>query len=244
MAAFFALQSKKIGVTTMKIDTKNKIVAEIESTKVFENLREEISGYTLKRIFAEDGDKFFYKKKKKKKKHRTLTAYFHEETQEYKARVNIGLTEFCLTKFFTNKLEIFAEILNAEIESTLENLSAPVDTTADVLIADKNFSAWKYPKTLPKNIEGFELFITPDKPAKISNGSYIILNYSNFETACDFTIFYNAYTDNFCGESKINLMPNVSYLFDADNLKDLESKLQKNFVVELSNIKKASINRL
>jgi hypothetical protein len=126
------------------------------------------------------------------------------------------------------------------MQTAIENLSAPVDTNADLLIAEQKFDVWEYPKTLPKNIEGFELFITPEKPVKITNGSYIILNYSNFEINGDLTIYYNVYTENFSGESKINLVPNVSYLFDADNLKDLESKLQKNLSAELINIKKFS----
>ena len=224
----------------MKVDTKNKILAELETAKPFENLREEIAGYKLKKIFADDGDKFFYFSYDNEENHRAFAAYFHEETQEYKVRVKIGLTEFCLTKFFSNKLETFTKILNAEIESALENLSAPVDTKADLLIADQNFDAWNYPKTLQKNISGFELFITPDKPAKITNGSYIILNYSNFETSCDFTIFYNVYSGNFSGETRINLVPNVSYLFDAVTLKDLEIKLEKNLAPELLEINKIS----
>lgn len=225
----------------MKPDNKNKILAEIESTKIFDNLREEIAGYKLKKIFAEDGDKFFYFSYDDEENHRFFAAYFHEETQEYKVRVKIGLTEFCLTKFFSNTLETFAKILNDELQAALENLSTPANTQTDLLIADKKFDAWEYPKTLPANIEGFQLFITPDKPAKISNGSYIILNYSNFATNSDFTIFYNVYTENFCGESKINLVPNVSYLFDAETLKDLEAKLKKNLAAELTNIKISKI---
>ncbi|MBQ7705718.1 MAG: hypothetical protein IJT73_09895, partial [Selenomonadaceae bacterium] len=52
--------------------------------------------------------------------------------------------------------------------------------------------------------------------------------------------FYNVYTENFCGESKVNLVPNVSYLFDAVTLKELEQKLKKNLAAELCNIKKFS----
>lgn len=221
----------------MKAEIKNKILAEIETANPFDNLREEIADYKLKKIFAENEDKFFYFSYENAENHRAFAAYFHEETAEYKVRVNIGLTEFCLTKFFTNKLETFAEILNSEIETALENLSAPVDTTKDLLIADQNFEAWNYPKTLPKNINGFELFITPENPVKITNGSYIILNYSNFDTSCDFTIFYNVYSGNFSGETRINLVPNVSYLFDAVTLKDLEIKLEKNLTPELLKIK-------
>ena len=220
----------------MKTDTKNKITAEIETTNFFDELPAEICGYNLKKIFNDNEDKFFYFSYENETLHRTFTAYFHEETKEYKVRVKIGLTEFCLTKFFTNKFENFLEILKSDMKTAIENLSAPVDTNADLLIADKNFAAWNYPKNLPKNLEGFELFITPEKPVKITNGSYIILNYSNFETDCDLTIYYNVYTDNFSGESKINLVPNVSYLFDADNLKDLETTLQKNLSSELHNL--------
>ena len=126
------------------------------------------------------------------------------------------------------------------MSNEINNLAEPVDTEKDLLIAAQNFSNWEYAQNLPENLEGFELFIAPKNPAKITNGSYIILNYSNFETACDFTIFYNVYTENFCGESKINLVPNVSYLFDAVTLKELEQKLKKNLAAELSNIKKFS----
>ena len=224
----------------MKQKFKERIDAELSATKFFDTLPAEICGYNLKKIFNEDGDKFFYFSYENEKLHRSLTAYFHEETSEYKVRVKIGLTEFCLTKFFTSKFENFTEILNAELKAALENLSAPVDTKADLLIADKNFAAWQYPKTLPANLEGFELFITPENPVKITNGSYIILNYSNFAALSDLTIFYNVYTDNFSGETKINLVPNVSYLFDSDNLKNLEANLQKNLSAELHNIKNFS----
>ena len=225
----------------MKTDTKNKITAEIQTADFFNNLPAEISSYTLKKIFAEDGDKFFYFSYDNEKLHRSFAAYFHEETFEYKVRVKIGLNEFCLTKFFCNKLETFIELLNAEIKTALENLSAFVDTKSDFLIAEKHFDTWEYPQTLPKNLEDFELFITPKNPVKITNGSYIILNYSNFDKNCDLTIYYNVYTDNFGGENKINLVPNVSYLFDADNLKDLEAKLRKNLQIELQSIKNFSM---
>ena len=221
----------------MKSKFKERIEGEISATNFFDELPGEICGYNLKKILAEDDDKFFYFSYENEKIHRSFTAYFHEETSEYKVRVRIGLTEFCLTKFFTNKFENFIEILKNEMQTAIEKLSAPLDTNADLLIADKKFSAWEYPKTLPKNIEGFELFITPENPVKITNGSYIILNYSNFEINSDLTIFYNVYTENFSGESKINLVPNVSYLFDSENLKDLESKLKNNLAAELRNLK-------
>ena len=224
----------------MKVENKNKITAEIEATDFFDTLPAEIGGYTLKKIFTDDGDKFLYFSYENEKNHRSLTAYFHEETEEYKVRVKIGLIEFCLTKFFCNKFETFTEILNSEMKTAIENLSACADTKKDLLIANLNLSNWNYAKTLPQTIEGFELFIKPENPVKITNGSYIILNYSNFETLSDLTIYYNVYTENFSGEYKLNLVPNVSYLFDANNLKELETKLKQSLIAEIANIKKFS----
>ena len=216
----------------MKPETKTRIAEEAAAAEFFKSLPNNIHGFALKKIFADELDRFNYFSYENA--HRSLTAYFHEETAEYKVRVAIGLTEFCLTEFFTGSFERFTKILSAKLDAAIENLTAPV---TDSLLAEKNFANWEYAKTLPKNIEGFELFVAPDNPAKITNGSYILLNYSDFATASDFTIFYNVYTENFTGESKIRLVPHVSYLFDAVTLKELEAALEKNLAAEIHNIK-------
>lgn len=217
----------------MKPETKDKISAEAAASEYFSKLPAEIHGFTLKKIFADNLDKFNYFSYEKN--HRSVTAYFHEETAEYKIRAAIGLSEFCLTEFFTGSFDKFTALLDAGLHSAIENFAAPVE---DLIIADKKFSSWDYAQNLPKNLEGFELFIAPDKPARFTNGSYIILNYSDFDAASDLSIFYNAYTENFTGESKIRLVPQVSYLFDADNLKDLTGALEENLIPELHKIRK------
>ncbi|MBO4401467.1 MAG: hypothetical protein J5809_06435 [Selenomonadaceae bacterium] len=219
----------------MNPETKTRIAEEAASAEFFTSLPNNIRGFALKKIFDDELDKFNYFRYEKD--HRSLTAYFHEETAEYKVRVSIGLNEFCLTKFFTGDFKRFTELLRAELDSAIENLTAPV---TDSLLAEKNFADWEYAKTLPKNLEGFELFISPDNPAKTTNGSYILLNYSDFDAASDFSVFYNVYTENFTGESKIRLVPHVSYLFDAVTLKELEAALEKNLAAELNSIKNFS----
>lgn len=220
----------------MKPDIKNKIAAEAQTTNIFDELPDEICGFTLKKIFAENGDRFDYFSYEDEKIHRGLTVYFHEETFEYKTRVKIGLNEFCLTKFFTGNFETFGKML-PEILKVVENLSKPINPDEDIFISDRRFSAWSYVKNLPQSIDGFELFITPDKPAKFTNGSYIILSYTNFEMNADFNIFYNIYTGGFSGESKINGVPHVTYLFDAKTLKELQKNLDAHLVAEICRIK-------
>lgn len=220
----------------MKVDLKNKIIAESnESANFFDNLPAKIQNFTLKKIFAEDDDKFIYFSYENSENHRGLTAYFHEETQEYKIREKIGLNEFCLPKFFTENFAEYQEIISAELEKILENL-AENHAVENPLIKEKNFPAWKYGETLPKKISDFELFISPQNPVEYTNGSYIIINYSDFGAASDFTICYNIYTENFSAEFTKNLVPHVSYLFDAYSLEELEKKLEKNLVAEVSKI--------
>ena len=215
---------------------KNKNAALEEQAKnFFENLPAEICGFKLEKIFAEDDDKFNYFTFEDKKIHRSLTAYFHEETFEFKVRVKLGLTEFCLTEFFTENLEHFSELIQTKLENVIKNLSA--DEDLNPLVKEKNFDTWEYGKNLPKNIEGFELFVNPGNPIPVTNGSHIIINYSDFEKSSDLTIYYNVYGDNFSGESRIKTVPNVIYSFDAGDLKELEAKLAENLTAEILKIK-------
>lgn len=215
---------------------KNRDAAVEEQAKeIFEKLPSEICGFELEKIFAEDDDKFIYFSFDNKKIHRAATAYFHEETSEFKVRVKIGLTEFCLTEFFTEDFKRFGEMIFSDLETAIKNLSAEKDFNP--LIQEKKFADWEYGKNLPENLEGFELFITPKNPVPFTNGSHILINYSNFETLSDLTIYYNLYGDNFSGEAKIKNVPHVVYSFDSANLKELETKLAENLVAELHAIK-------
>ena len=221
----------------MKTELKNKIAAEVEAANFFDELPNELCGFTLKKIFDEDDDKFIYFAYENFQTHRVLTAYFHEETKEYKARVKIGLNEFCLTKFFTQNFNQFGEMITSELETTLKNFSENPNEK-NPLIKEKNFSAWEYGKNLPKNIAGFELFITPENPVELTSGDCVIINYSDFSAQSDFTLVYNTYLENFSVEMKINRVSQVNYLFDSENLNDLEKKLAKNLSAELERMRK------
>ena len=225
----------------MKEDLKNKIIAEAnESANFFDTLPTKIHGFSYRKIFEEDGDKFIYFAYDNFESHRGITAYFHEETQEYKVLMKIGLNEFCLTKFFTENFSDYCKKISDELEKTVENIS---ENNSELnLVARKiKLSAWEYGKNLPQNIGDFELFISPKNPVKFTNGSYIIINYSDFKNNSDFTICYNIYTENFSAEYTENLVPHVSYLFDAENLKDLEKKLHENLSAELLRISQNKI---
>ena len=220
----------------MKEELKNKIAAEVKAANFFDELPAELCGFTLKKIFSAETDKFIYFIYENVSAHRSLTAYFHEETEEYKIRVKTGLNEFCLTKFFTQNFQHFGEMITSELEPTLKKfLENPIES--DPLLKEMNFPAWEYAKNLPKNIAGFELFITPENPVAFTNGDYIIINYSDFDAESDFNLTYNVYAGNFSVEIRINGVSQVSYLFDSENLAELEKKLDENLSAELNRMR-------
>ena len=222
----------------MKEETRNKIAAQATEIHFAEELPAEIDGFELKKIFAPDEDKFIFYTYADEKIHCALTTYFHEETSEFKVRQKIGLTEFCLTNFFTEDFKTFKALLDAQLDNVIKNLRGCRNKKLNNFLREKKIDTWAYGKNLPATLEGFELFIKPAAPVEVTNGSFIIINYADFAINSDFVLYYNIYSDEFSGETRINGAPHVSYAFDAKTLKDLEAKLKENLVSELLSIRR------
>jgi len=222
----------------LKDETKNKIAAQATEIHFAENLPAEIEGFTLEKIFAPDEDKFIFYTYSDEKIHCALTTYFHEETSEFKVRQKIGLTEFCLTNFFTEDFKTFQALLDAHLDAVIKNLRCLRTKKLNRFLREKKIDTWAYGRNLPVTLEGFELFIRPAAPVEVTNGSFIIIDYVDFAINSDFILYYNIYSDEFSGETRINGAPHVSYAFDAKNLKELETKLKENLSSELSAIRK------
>ena len=214
-------------------DTKNKIAVQAMEIHFAEDLPAEIDGFTLEKIFAPDEDKFIFFTYADEKIHCALTTYFHEETREFKVRQKIGLTEFCLTNFFTEDFKTFKALLDAQLDDVIKNLRGWRDKKLNNFLREKKIDTWTYGKNLPATLEGFELFIKPAAPVEVTNGSFIIINYVDFAINSDFVLYYNIYSDEFSGETRLDGAPHISYAFDAKTLKDLETKLKENLTNEL-----------
>ncbi len=217
----------------MRDELKNKIAAQAQKLHFAENLPAEIEGFALKKIFAIEEDKFIFFTYADEKIHCGLTTYFHEETKEFKVRQKIGLTEFCLTNFFTEDFKTFQALLDAELDGVIKNLRGLRDKEMNSFLREKKIDTWTYGQNLPATLEGFELFINPGAPVEVTNGSFIILNYADFAINSDFVLYYNVYTDEFSGETRIDGASNVSYAFDSKTLPELETKLRQNLTAEL-----------
>ena len=222
----------------MNDELKNKIAAQVAEIHFAEDLPAALEGFTLKKIFAPDEDKFIFFTYADDAIHSGLTTYFHEETREFKVRQKIGLTEFCLTNFFTEDFKTFQSLLDAQLADVLKNLRGLRSKEPNNFLREKKIDTWAFGKALPATLEGFELFISPAAPVEVTNGSFIVINYADFAANSDFVLYYNIYTDEFSGETRINGAPHISYAFDATTLKDLETKLKKNLDAELLAIRK------
>ena len=224
----------------MTDETVGKLTTQATELHFAENLPDEIAGFSTKKVFAAVGDKFIFFTCADDAIHCAATIYFHDETAEFKVSQRIGLTEFCLTNFFTEDFAAFQKLVDAELADVLKNLRDVRDKPINRFLREKNIDTWSYGHELPATLEGFELFISPDKPVEVTNGSFIVVNYADFATGSDFVLYYNIYGDVFSAESRIKGAPHVSYAFEATELDDLTEKLNKNLAAELREIRRLS----
>ena len=224
----------------MTDDNITTLTAQATELHFAENLPPEICGFATKKIFAAVDDKFIFFTCTNDEIHCALTTYFHEETSEFKVIQRIGLTEFCLTNFFTEDFAAFQKLIDAELEHALKNLRDVRDKNFNRFLREKGIDEWNYGKNLPATLEGFELFISPEKPVEVTNGSFIVINYVDFAAGSDFVLYYNIYGNVFSAESRIKGDTQVSYAFESTTLPELEESLKENLPDELKNIRRLS----
>lgn len=214
----------------MKDETLQRIRDE---TQRLDGLPLKVGSFDFKRSDAVDENTveiFYYDSPKK---HCTVGAYYDDATREYKIKIRIGLIDRSLTRFFDGNFEKFFERIRAELEPMLNRFDKN-DFAANSFVEALNLNNWQYGNNLPPKINSFELFIAPSKPVEYTNGSFIIVNYVDFDRARDLAVYYNVYTDGFSAESHIDGHIHVLYDFDAKNLIELEDKLRAHLENQLT----------
>ena len=217
-------------------EIKQKIEDDVNTQGFFEDLKDDIYNFKLNRIFNDDGNVYEIFSYTNDNTHRGLNACWNADTNEYRILVKFGLNEFCLTEFFTDKAAIFVDRLQPELEGILKSIN-DFDGTQNIFVEQKKIPTWTYADKLQNNVEGFELYLNPNKYLEVTNGSFVIINYSDFTINSDLAIYYNIFSDNFGSEARINGAPTVIYDFDADDLKELEEKLNSNLSDQLKKIR-------
>ena len=221
----------------MREETQTKVEAEIKDWQYLAELPDNWHGFQLDRQQSVVDNMYDICAFKNEAAHQSIVLYFHEETNEYKVRLKLGLVEFVRIEFISAKLTEFENLLKEQFETLLQELIEYDEDNLSSIVHKKGILSWEGAEKLPEECEGFSLFVKPQKPTKINNGSYIIIDYVDFDIESDFTIYYNIYRDEFFGEARIWNIPDVNYDFDANTLEELTERLQTGMRPRLKEIR-------
>ncbi len=206
----------------------DKIIDTISNWKYIENLPDIINGFKFNRMLQLEKTKYFIFAYEHSQLHRKLTVLYDMATKDFFGRITIGLNEFYDVNLITPDINIFELNLRQQLESTLLSLGDFNQENLGIEILETNVLQWKYSRQLPTSCYGFELFINPSQPVRIINGSYIILDYSDFISCSNFVICYNVFRNEFFADMKICNQPRTISNFDAGNLEILQEVLHNN----------------
>ena len=224
----------------LKEKTIAKVQEDVATDDVLAELPAEIEGLTLARLGREVDDRWELFNYTNAPQHLGFCAYYHQETDEYKVRVWRGLTEFCLMDFFAADYGNFVAKLRAGLVQAITDLVVYNPHKMSYVTSSLKITDWDYQALLPEELEGFRMFITPKEPFRVLNGSYIVVDYSDFQLKSNFIIYYNEFRCEFFGEAKIKEIPEMNYVFDSRTLPELEVKLQEHLRERLQEIRRRS----
>lgn len=215
-----------------------EIIEQIGGSEYLKKLPEKLSGFVLTHQYSRDDQVYKIFSYHNQQQRRSFSVIYDNATKEYIARVTVGLVEFCDIAYIVADLAALEKVLAGHLENTLSQLGCFDIKNLDLIFREKKIAEWAYAAQLPVQAAGFELFIRPEQPLKIINGSYIILDYSDFSSDSNLIIYYNIYRDEFFGELRIKKTPQMAAVFETKLLSELEEKLSLYLVSTLEDMRK------
>lgn len=214
----------------------DQIVSDLESWSFFQELPSSVAGFQLKRCLTiTNDDKLCLFQYQHLSQQRTIYTVYEPTNKLYMLYTRIGLFDFCDIRFITGDLAKFEQLLTEHLTITLE--AASVACGVDSVLTAKKLNEQPWSELLPSTIAGFELFISPEQPVKIINGSYIIIDYSDFENMSNLTVYYNLYRDEFFSEWRVFRRPEIVNVFETKNLQELIAKLNEHLPIVLEQLR-------
>ena len=158
---------------------------------------------------------------------RSATIVYDKVTFEFMLRVRVGLVEFCDVRFIHPDRERFEAVLKNSLFSLLDLLQCCIPERMETLFRNKKLHEWDYESFLPQQLHGFARVLCPQNCVQVTNGSYLILDYSDYACVSSLRFFFNVFRDDFFAELLLKGVPEATKLFDAKSLSDLEARLRK-----------------
>ncbi len=204
----------------------SEIIAQVNAWPFLQQLPDRQAGFSLSLDLAESGTQYNIFSYRNEQELRSLSVLYDQTTRDFLARVAVGLNEFYDISFICGNLAGLEKILTVKLASTLSDLDG--GRQYESIFRAKKIAEWPYGARLPGEIEGFRLFIGPGRPTRTINGSYVIIDYSDFAAASNLNISYNVYRDEFFGQQHFRHTPEMSAAFDTRDLGELASRLEQN----------------
>jgi hypothetical protein len=215
-----------------------KIVTEIEQWAFLQQLPAKIAGFTLKKEMSVHETEYFIFSYENAARRRRFSVIYDHDTKDFMVVVVIGLTEYRDMFFIVTSLISLEKVLQEKMESTIKNLAVFNPASLGSVFNNKKIINWAYQNKLQQEIAGFTLFIKPNEPIRGINGSYIIIDYSDFESESNLVIFYNVFRDEFFGEIRIHRTPQMTNMFDTKDLSELAEKLDEKLMGTLKEMRR------
>ncbi|WP_188398031.1 hypothetical protein [Sporomusa sp. GT1] len=217
-----------------------KIIEQVAGWDYLKKLPREIFGFTLINELMTCGSQYRIFTYNNHMARRSFTIMYDQATKDFLARTVVGLMEYCDISFITGDLAALENILTDRMEKTLKGLVYFDPVSLCVRFKEKKIVEWPYITKLPKQLSGFELFINPREPLKALNGTYVLIDYSDFTTESNLTINYNIFRDEFFGEIRTKRTPVMISDFDAKTLPELEARVVDKLIPTLDDLSKTT----
>jgi hypothetical protein len=195
-----------------------------------QQLPRELAGLSLAAGFRESDDFIDIFRYENIAARKELRCFYNRATRDYMLRRVFGLNEYNDGKYITPDLAVFTALLQEGLADEARDLSSFARAQSHSLLREKGVLNWAYQNTLPDAGAGFELYIRPDAPACLINGSFIVADYSDFAGGHQFAVYYNELRDEFYAEKKRAGLVETTAFFDARTIKELDKKLKDSLV--------------
>lgn len=144
-----------------------------------------------------------------------LDIIYTSETFDYVLVKTVGLHTFRDERYFCRERDKFAGLLLEHLPDILWDMDRQKLHNMDFEAEGLNFPQWEYWRSLPKKIDNYELFITPDNPLAYINGSFIFLDYTDFSNGNQIYFSYNIFRNEIFAEKKQGYLPLTTDVFDV-----------------------------
>ena len=215
-----------------------EIEAELQEWEFLQQLPKELEGFTLREGTGIKGNILNIASYVDEANHACVDLIYTGETFDYVVVKNLGLHTFRDDRFFTRDKDKFAEVVLNKLPSLLQDMGKGKAKEMGYESEVMGFKEWNYWKSLPKQIGNFELYITPGCPLEYINGSWIILDYSDFANGNQLMFLYNSFRNELFAELKKGYLPLNTEEFNANSLEVLTALLKEKLEKTLTALEK------